>query len=195
MKISQLSETEVAYIAGLIDGEGSINMTKTVDVRGDRKIRFRVRLTVAAATSMDLISWLVSKLGACAYKVGTPQAENHRQGWAVKLSEAPAERLLQRAIPYLVIKKRHAELFLRYRAIQAACGPGIRWRKKELKELRVVRDWFYEEFRAINAKGPKTVTTNTPDTISEQEVVKIESDLQGNLQRARGDSAPPAVIQ
>lgn len=195
MKISQLTETEVAYIAGLIDGEGSITMGKTASPSGDRKLRYRVHLTVAATTSMELVSWLVSKLGGCDYKVGRPKKKQHRQGYCMKLAEGPAEELLQRSLPYLVIKKRHAELFLRYREIQAASGPAIRWRKKDLKALRVVRDWFFQEFRTINAKGPKTVEANMPDTISEQEVVKIESELRGNLKRVSGDTAPPALIQ
>ncbi len=198
MRIEQLTETEVAYIAGLIDGEGTISMTAMTASYGKKKARFRTTFTVAATTSTELVSWLVSKFGVGAYEVGRPRSPKHLQGWCFKISECRGEELLRRCLPYLVIKKRHAELYLRYREIQKACyhkGSEIRWSKESMRALRSVREWFYHEFRELNAKGPVTVEANTSDTISEQEVVKIESELQGNLQRVSGDTAPPTVIQ
>jgi|WetSurMetagenome_2_1015567.scaffolds.fasta_scaffold147365_1 hypothetical protein len=193
-KIDQLTETEVAYLAGLIDGEGTIGMGRTSARTGDQGVRYRVTLTVAATTDMDLVSWLSSKLGVGVYRVGTPKSYKHKQGWCFKLSEGPAEQLLARALPCLVVKKRQAELFLRYRAVQRACGPEVRWSRESMLALRVLRGWFFIQFRQLNAKGPESVTTNTPDAISEDEIVKIESVLQGNLQRVTGDSAPPAGL-
>jgi hypothetical protein len=195
-EINQLTEPQVAYLAGLIDGEGTICMSKCNHATGDRKVRYRVRLTVVATTSLEMLDWLVSEIGAIPTKVGTPKSPKHRQGWRVSLAEKQAEQLLERAMPYLVIKKRQAGLYLRYRSLQKACGnPALRLSKEKMKAMRVIRDCFLQEFRKLNAKGPETVSTNTPDMISEFEIMKIESGLHGNMQRVNGDVAPPTVLQ
>lgn len=195
--IQQLSETEIAYIAGLMDGEGTICMNRTKTRLGDQGARFRARITVAATTSLDLISWLTAKLGIGKYEVGHRNLDRHKQGWAFKPSEKTADALIERCLPYLVIKKRQAELYLRYRAIQRSLyrkGANVRWDPDSMRSLRVIRQWFYEEFRRLNAKGPESVEANTPDLALVERVMKIESDLQGNLQRVSGDAAPPAEV-
>ena len=52
-----------------------------------------------------------------------------------------------------------------------------------------------EEFRALNTRGPLTVTTNTLDSVASFNVAmeKIESELRGNAQRAIGDNTPPTI--
>ncbi len=196
MKIERLTETQCAYLAGLLDGEGTIRMTRSFHKSGDRKLRYRVLVAVAATTSEDLVSWLISTLDVqvCQANRRVPNP-GHKMCWMVRMSEVPGERLLTRLLPYLVIKRRQAELYLRYRKVQQACGPELRWSKEKMLALRALRDWFFDQFRMLNARGTESVTANTPETISEAEVVKIESDLHGNMQRVSGDTAPPTVIQ
>jgi len=196
MKINQLTETEAAYIAGIIDGEGTIRMTKCYSASGDRKLRYRVYVQVAVSTSMEIVEWLVSKLDASMTTLNRKKkSDKHRLAFAVYVSEVKGEALLRRVLPYLVIKKRQAELFLRYREVQKVCNPALRWSKSRMPAVRAVRDWYYSEFRKLNAKGPESVTTNTPGMISEDEIMKIESELHGDMQRASGDTAPPTTIQ
>ena len=102
--------------------------------------------------------------------------------------------MLKRLLPYLVIKKRQAEMFLRYREIQKCCDPSLRWSKDRMLAVRVLRDWFFNEFHRLNARGSVIPTTNTPDAISEAEIVKIESDLHGDMQRASDDTRPRLLM-
>ena len=195
MRIDQITETEAAYIAGLLDGEGTIRMTRNQSKSGDRKLRYRVCLTVAATTSPDLVAWLMSTLDVqvCPANRKVPNP-GHKMCWMVRMSEKPGEELLKRLLPYLVIKKRQAEMFLRYREIQKACTPSLRWSNDRMLAVRVLRDWFFNEFHRLNARGSETVTANTPETISEAEIVKIESDLHGDVQRASGDTRPRLLM-
>ena len=191
--VERLTDTEIAYLAGLIDGEGSIMMRRQGSSRGEQRARFRAQLIIAATTSLDLISWVTERLGNRWYS--TPRmSPNHRPAWQFHPTEKQSDRLVERCMPYFVVKVRQAQLYIRYRALQRALyhkGPNIRWAPENMKALREIRSWFWAEFRKANARGTESVEANTLGMISEQEVMKIESDLQGNLQRASGDTAPP----
>lgn len=195
MRINQLTDTEAAYIAGLLDGEGTIGMKKAFNKSGDRKLRYRPYVVVATTTSCVLASWLMSVLDVQVHPANR-KADNpkHKKALLVRMSERPGEELLKRILPYLVIKKHQAELFLRYREIQKACGPSLRWSRNRMLAVRVLRDWYCKEFHRLNAKGPESVEANMPDAISEAEIVKIESDLHGDVQRASGDTRPRLLM-
>ena len=188
-----LTQVEIGYFAGLVDGEGHIGMVKDDCLNGDRKLRFRLRLTIAT-TSPLLVAWLIAKTAGAvsALPVRDPK---HAQSWRISYSEGKGEELVRLIEPLLVIKRQHAQLYLRYREVNKFCKENRVAARVQIKSIRSLRDWFYVEFRRINARGPETVETNTPDVVAyEQAIMKIESELRGNVQRAIGDDAPPTNI-
>jgi hypothetical protein len=191
-KIKRLTEVEVAYLAGLIDGEGCISMTKDLHASGDRKVRYRVHLAVATTTSQILVDWLIRKLKPMKNGLNRKRENpKHATAYSVRLSEVPAEELLNRVRPYLVIKRRHADLFLRYRKIQEFSCNNRKAHRYQIKSIRKLRDWFFNEFARLNRRGPESVTANTPDMKAhEKAIMKIESELHRKMQRVVGDNAP-----
>jgi hypothetical protein len=192
-EIDNLTDSEIAYLAGIVDGEGSILMSRDLCPKGDRKLRYRVRLVIAATTSLDLVAWISSRMGVLVSRCN-PRSARHSLSYRMILSEIKAEQLMPKLMPYLVIKQRQAKLFMEYRKLQRFCWEHRNARRAEIKSVRFLREWFYQEFRRLNRRGPVTVTTNTPDTVAfEAAMAKIESELHGDVQRAVGDNAPPTI--
>ena len=200
MKIAELKDTELAYLAGLLDGEGTICMKKQNLTNAAQKIRYRIAVTLVYTTSIELVGWLSSTLGSAVQihnvnRKGMP--DHYSQLYLVRMSEIPGEEMIKRLLPYLVIKRRQAELFLRYREIQKAChheGAKIRWSQEKMKALRVLREWYRQEFHRLNARGPDSSTTNTPDLVFEAEARKIESELYSDVQRALAVTHRPRLL-
>jgi hypothetical protein len=97
-----LSETDWAYIAGIIDGEGAIWFR--TDFKG-------ICLSIGN-TDKPLMNWLRGKLGG---KIYLPKITPRRkQGFMLSYSTVPAYRILERALPYLITKKERATMLMEF---------------------------------------------------------------------------------
>jgi hypothetical protein len=103
-----ISDVDASYIAGIIDGEGSFNISP-----GGGK-RLNVGLTVGN-TYKPMVDKLLEDTN-----VGTVYPHQYREGqnntlwiWAVN-SRVHLVVLLPKLIPYLIAKKRQAELVLKF---------------------------------------------------------------------------------
>ena len=137
-----LSETEKAYIAGIIDGEGCVGVHKG---KGNSLVP-RVQI---ANTQMNLLTWLLERIGT-GYIHRTEYTSNYYD----------VKPLLEATLPYLIIKKKQAELVL------------------EFLNLRLSRDkWFdpftqreieiREELKKLNTKPCLTKRTPTHREVEE----------------------------
>lgn len=106
-RIKLISDTEWAYLAGILDGEGSIGLYQHTK-RTSTSIM--LRLTLVVNTDMRLIEYIANLLGKeFVYKT------NKSNVWCVKTShKAFAEQILLKIIPYLVIKKERAQNALNF---------------------------------------------------------------------------------
>lgn len=112
-----VTETDLAYCAGLLDGEAYIGIKRTLP-SADRKTpgfhaRIQVRMVDEAA-----ISFLASTLGGSYYGEAAREA-NRRPLFCYQASDAKAECILQSARPYLRVKRNVADVVLALRALQA----------------------------------------------------------------------------
>ena len=105
-------ETAWAYLAGLVDGEGSIIITK----RRNGNHRLFPTLQVSN-TSIEIMDWLVKNFGGSYYSYGRPT--NPLIHSNVKMSYWKVSRianlslLLPRIEPYLVLKRKRAMLAIK----------------------------------------------------------------------------------
>lgn len=111
-----MTETELAYLAGIVDGEGYIGI-KTTPARGDRvttgfHARIQVRMTDEPAIA------LLSQLGGSYYREN-PHAERGKPLYCWQVSDRLAEQALTALLPYLRVKKQQAETVLELRRLQA----------------------------------------------------------------------------
>lgn len=111
--IREWSSDELAYMAGIVDGEGCIGL------KGERLSETKSGLTVKRAearleitnTDVRLIHWIVSHFGGNSRpkKPANPKAKP-AFSWACGGERAHA--ILSRLMPYLVMKKAQAECLI-----------------------------------------------------------------------------------
>lgn len=114
-----MKETEIAYLAGIIDGEGCISICRCNPgkEKHPRKIvRHRLRLSITQKPN-DLITWLFEKFpkhGCCHSK--NPDGSIHCM--AVVWWDNTAGKIIRMVYPYLTCKKAQADIafeFLEYK--------------------------------------------------------------------------------
>lgn len=105
--LSKLSETEKAYLAGILDGEGSISLARSHARSSAKYVYPLVRI---ANTDKKLISWIRKRIpiGHAGYvsKIHKKCKDVYHVAWA----STEAVCILQELLPYLVCKKFRAEV-------------------------------------------------------------------------------------
>jgi hypothetical protein len=107
---------EIAYVAGIIDGEGTLSITgkETLSRRGTLYWNYDLEVTVTN-TSVKLMEWLVTKFGGEIMPRSKPLKKTHKQCYRWRLRDNAARIAFLRAVqPFLVIKQRQADLLLEY---------------------------------------------------------------------------------
>jgi hypothetical protein len=111
--MSHLDSRVLAYVGGVMDGEGciSIRRTKARPAAG-LSTRYSVSVTVGN-TSGELIAYLVGvfEAGCVVYRYGSPRK---RACYLWCLSSRPARIVLDALLPYLLVKRPQALLVLEF---------------------------------------------------------------------------------
>ena len=121
MTIEALSEAQVAYLAGLTDGEGSLECQKEFQPKGVTP-RFVMRLSFCFATAEPLRT--VSQWLGVSVKRYPPTDPTRSERYRCHITKNLAVPLLRRMLPYLLLKRREAELILSIEAVRAAHSPA-----------------------------------------------------------------------
>ena len=102
-----MNEWKLGYLAGIIDGEGCISITKAGDKYKTSKgfYHFTVRLTVCS-NDKTMIEFLQKEFG------GNFTPRNTTGDYRIYWSGDKLKKLLNSTKDYLIIKKKQAELFL-----------------------------------------------------------------------------------
>jgi hypothetical protein len=104
-------ETKYSYMAGLLDGEGYIGLSKwsgeSSQIRYKHKWTYKARLVISNC-NLEILEWVKNNFGGYitkkSNKVGCTQGYNLTIGYV--------DKWLPKVIPYLVGKKKKAELFM-----------------------------------------------------------------------------------
>lgn len=160
-----MKDTNWPYLAGLIDGEGCFALWKYYNSK-TTNWQYSFRLCVTN-TDLTLMKWLIQHVGGRYYgKYAETDKHKARYEWRPS-GKNNHEKIVLAILPYLVIKRQQAEVFLRFlraeRVTQANQGNE--------KELLLI------ELRKLNRKGP--LETDTQETSLE---VMIQSELAGDCE-------------
>lgn len=107
--VKNLSMTQRAYLAGIVDGEGTITLAKST-----RSVGGITPLLSVANTDMKLINWLSNNIGG---KVSVKAKPNERCKTGYRwytCSVRDVLELIKMVYPYLIIKKDNAEEVLSF---------------------------------------------------------------------------------
>lgn len=133
-----------AYAAGMIDGEGCVTLARFGGY-------FSTQLTMAQVDRIPL-DWLRMHFGGSVH-LGFRGNNRCRPAFKWVLSSRQVRRTLPAVLPYLIVKRRHAEIVL---AWYAALPTYRDSRSAAIKfPLREPLASLYEEIRALNRRGPR----------------------------------------
>ncbi len=133
-------ERDIAYTAGLVDGEGCI----TIHQRPGRNY---IELFITN-TDPRMIGWLHERWGGAAtWLYPTNPRHKPRGKWEVAARQAAA--ILPIIRPYLIVKAAQADLALAYQATMGRQGTRI-----VPPAQRAERDRLFTVMRGLNRKGP-----------------------------------------
>lgn len=136
--------TDLAYLAGLFDGEGTISCSITETKKGNKALHKQLSIF---NTNFTLITWIISRFG------GTIHSRKRNKVWKeehqVKWSAEDGYWLLRAVLPYLVIKREQAELYL---ALHETKTTKVTTEIQEQRELLVAR------VRELNKRGTNKET-------------------------------------
>ncbi|MBA3875607.1 MAG: hypothetical protein C0498_01500 [Anaerolinea sp.] len=138
--------TDCAYLAGLIDGEGSIMANQKHERRPGHSPATWSELRVDISnTDRGLIDWVNERWPG---KVRVQVRPGVKDTWHYYLNTQQVVPLLEAALPYLVSKRERAEL-----ALELARGTRNPGRAGYPPEVRERRRWIGERIRELNRKG------------------------------------------
>lgn len=144
-KVNKLSPEDAAYIAGLVDGEGTIALTRKH--RGEH----RQLMVSISSTEASLLSYVKKAIGAGRITHKRTYQPNHTPGITYAISNRQALSVLEQVTPYLkTYKAKRARLILNsYIRLTPRNG---KYTPAQLKE----RDAFIETFLRLNPRRQAT---------------------------------------
>lgn len=151
----KLTSEQAAYLAGAIDGEGSLQVSATARMPGATPSN-HARITVAN-TNLRWLETLQSWTGGAIYKVGSPHSRaSRRQCYRLEWRGAEAREVLPIVRPFLLIKAKHADLVLEYFDLaskrRTANGSGKPCDPRIVERIAEIRS----EIKELNLRGVKS---------------------------------------
>lgn len=139
---------KLAYLAGIIDGEGSIMLWKA---KGDPILRgqFNLRINVTS-TDKCLIDWIFENFGGHCYECNSPSRQCQPKWKKQYTWTVPRPSILDFLIdihPFLVIKKERCEVAIKFRKTFAKRERNL---SKETFDLRFS---LYQQMKHLNTRG------------------------------------------
>jgi len=146
-----LSETDKAYLSGIVDGEGSVGIYRQ-HVGRSGGAGMAVRLSIVSTTKA-LIDWLELKIGFGSVTTRPESVEKNRnRAYLWQAHGQNAVDLLINLTPYLVIKKRQARVAILFQKTRGITG------KKVSTLISFQRERLRKIMRHENRRGYGTVS-------------------------------------
>ena len=143
-----LSDTEAAYIAGIIDGEGSLSISKKENLRGHNP-SYGLHFTVTNTNKL-LLDWLRQKLRAGQITKKPRSNTNWKLCYQLVFATSEIQTILEVVTPYLIVRKHQAQLVLEFLSLSWQQTGN---QKEKPVELVIEQELIYEELRALNKRG------------------------------------------
>lgn len=136
--MNSMSQTEAAYVAGLLDGEGCFSVFQ----KKDGAVGLSLSLYMTNREVMDAVK---KYTGTTCNILPIKGRENRKDQWLWKPSLSEAKVLVEQILPYLIVKRRNAELFIELLELRKHSS---RWDNKRAEQLAIL-----EENTRLNKRG------------------------------------------
>ena len=138
---------KLAYLAGIVDGEGSLLlwMNKSSTDRG----QFNLRVNVTS-TDKCLVDWIFQNFGGSIYECNSPSRKskpNWKKQYLWQINRPEMLQFLKDIYPFLIIKKERCEIAIKFRET---------YNKRErnlTKETFGIRFALFNQMKHLNHRG------------------------------------------
>ena len=143
--LQRMTDTDFAYLAGILDGEGAFMVMRNSGGGG------AIQRVEVASTSPKLMEWLRNKFPgvSCGTSYSATSAREAASKWSI-CDRGILCQLLPHVIPYLTIKQVHAKLLLKYCETFRFYKQGVKLSDEEAE----LREAYVTLFKILNGKGP-----------------------------------------
>lgn len=138
-------EAKLGYIAGFLDGEGSIIICRSRLRKGKfyEGVQLRVSIT---NTNVEVLLLLKQEFGGTILKRKTPKPFQRKDTYDWVVTHQKAAKFLRKIVPYLIIKKQQALLGIK---LQKPKKQGVRMTQITVDRENAIR----EAMRILNHRG------------------------------------------
>lgn len=147
------SEAELGWLAGILDGEGSV----TLNVNSTKRAIYpRIWISSSEHEILDKTSTIIDKLGI---KYGKhwkqPPGNRKPHGYVCVLTHQRVRKLLETLLPYITAKKERAEHVIEFCSIRKDLPYGHGYTARELELKNIVA--------GLQLKGGKKTSNGIPN--------------------------------
>jgi hypothetical protein len=138
----KLTETEKAYLAGFIDGEGSFIINKREHQQksdGSVYIGYSAYVDIGN-TNKKVLNWIKNKTGATSKIYMNQMGGNRKIAYRLRISCKQAHDLIREIRRFLIIKKECAQVFSKY---------PLSKRKRDTS----MREILFQKMKRLNHRG------------------------------------------
>lgn len=150
---------EIAYLAGIIDGEGSIYIGNFSSNPKTGAKYYQTNIEVSN-TDKTLIDWLIATFGGLVTQYTEKQTpiNSRKEVWRWTASGDRVTHICELIYPYLICKRRQCEIMLKMRATYTGNGKGLSHKGKSgvqphSKELLDHRQTLMNEMRSLHCRN------------------------------------------
>jgi len=148
-KLKRLSPMELSYIAGFLDGDGSIYAQ--IVKRSDYRLRFQIRVCIGFYQKTTRHWFLIQLINQLQYGSLRKNPDNGMSDYTI-VGEEAVKHCLEALRPYLRVKKRQAALLLQI--IEQS-------QKKEEPDAFLTRCELVDQVARFNDTKNRKITSNT----------------------------------
>lgn len=169
----KLTNIQKGYIAGIIDGEGTIGLYKS-----HNKISPRIQIGLTNYEALVSISALI---GGNIQK-RKKYYETDTQIWVYSMPVSSIREILSVIEPHLIVKKTQAQLMIVYLSYFKA---EDRYSCMGLK--MAIKDKFHQLFRVLNSRGNRK-RGEFKETLTQATLSQVLEEIQGKVHRLHSDA-------
>jgi len=141
-----VKKTDLAYVAGIVDGEGCITLART-GIRNSKNTSISLFVTVTN-TNIWIIEWLKFAFGGTIYtNRKRNETTNRKAVYTWGLYTLSALEFLKLIYPYLRLKKPQAEIAIKFLEMRGQKGRRFNTEEQEIGESQRI------EMGKLNKRG------------------------------------------
>lgn len=140
-----------AYLAGFFDGEGSVCILKYLN-KNYKNVNPTYMLSVRwANTNLEVLNFIKDRIGGWLTEMKDKRAKgkNWKRFYRIEMNSGRAKKVLNKMLPYLIIKREHAKLGIKLQQDLERSRPYRRLTQKTMNKRERIR----QELKKLNQKG------------------------------------------